>query len=426
MEHLKKRIYNMLKAFYRDGNIPTHSELIDMTKKLSSSLLNKLTDKEIQEIVDDYEINIGIKAFDPESIVSVNVNSEWLIEKKKEPSRQHLYWERYEDYLREEKDFDEDTISILKRSTEEILGYCANPTPKINEVKKRKGLVVGDVQSGKTANYMALINMACDYDYKLIIVLAGLTDSLRMQTQERVDEGFIGAISNTINSSNIKFVGVGSLKNERYAVTLTNLDNDFKRESMNAINNTSADYNKPVILVVKKNKSTLENVKTWLKPGANGVTDHILIIDDEADNASVNTKKIDELLKYTSLVMLDIKHINNDEHKKLTAHPNTSILDFAKYLSEKNVPTWIRHVVIPNITYKKEYLTQLGEFIAGLNNVKALDILPYHNMAIYKYENLDIEYPLKDILPLEKEDALNARNIIIESIKKNRTKKKDS
>ena len=139
-----------------------------------------------------------------------------------------------------------------------------------------------------------------------------------------------------------------------------------------------------------------------------------------------NTKKIDELLKYTSLVMLDIKHINNDEHKKLTAHPNTSILDFAKYLSEKNVPTWIRHVVIPNITYKKEYLTQLGEFIAGLNNVKALDILPYHNMAIYKYENLDIEYPLKDILPLEKEDALNARNIIIESIKKNRTKKKDS
>lgn len=294
MENLKKRIYNMLKAFYRDGNIPTHSELIEMTKKLSASLMNKLTDKEIQEIVDDYEINIGIKAFDPESIVSVNMNSEWLIEKKNEPSRQHLYWERYEDYLREEKDFDEDTINILKRSTEEILGYCANPTPKINEVKKRKGLVVGDVQSGKTANYMALINMACDYDYKLIIVLAGLTDSLRTQTQERVDEGFIGAISNTINGSNIKFVGVGSLKNERYAVTLTNLDNDFKRESMNAINNTSADYNKPVILVVKKNKSTLENVKTWLKPGANGVTDHILIIDDEADNASVNTKKLDE------------------------------------------------------------------------------------------------------------------------------------
>ena len=104
---------------------------------------------------------------------------------------------------------------------------------------------------------MALINMACDYDYKLIIVLAGLTDSLRMQTQQRVDEGFIGAISNTIGSSYINYVGVGKSKQERYAVTLTNLDNDFKRESMSALNNTSADYNKPVILVVKKNKSTL-------------------------------------------------------------------------------------------------------------------------------------------------------------------------
>ena len=155
-------------------------------------------------------------------------------------------------------------------------------------------MVVGDVQSGKTANYMALINMACDYGYKLIIILAGLTDSLRMQTQERVDEGLIGAISNTIGSNNIIYVGVGSLKKERYAVTLTNLDKDFKRESMSALNNTSADYNKPVVLVVKKNKSTLENVKEWLKPGMDGVTDHILIIDDEADNASVNTKKSDE------------------------------------------------------------------------------------------------------------------------------------
>ena len=141
---------------------------------------------------------------------------------------------------------------------------------------------------------MALINMACDYDYKLIIILAGLTDSLRRQTQERVDEGFIGAVSNTIGSYDIKYIGVGNLKKERFAVTLTNLDNDFKKESMNALNNTSADYNKPVVLVVKKNKSTLENVKSWLKPGANGVTDHILIIDDEADNASINTKKFDE------------------------------------------------------------------------------------------------------------------------------------
>lgn len=296
MSNEKNTIYSMLKAYFRNRTIPTHSELWRQVKVLSDTFpeMSRLSEEEINEVVEDYETNIGIRAFDPESLTSKTIDSNWLLEKKDQSNRKHMYWERYEDYLRYEKDFDEETIAVLKRSTEEILGYCANPTPKINEVKKRKGLVVGDVQSGKTANYMALINMACDYDYKLIIVLAGLTDSLRRQTQERVDEGFIGAISNTIGSSNIKYIGVGSMKNERYAVTLTNIDSDFKRESMNALNNTSADYNKPVVLVVKKNKSTLENVKTWLKPGDNGVTDHILIIDDEADNASINTKKSDE------------------------------------------------------------------------------------------------------------------------------------
>lgn len=291
----KQIIYNMLKARFRDSETPTHSEVIKQAELISATAFpNVLSKKDIEEIVEDYEINVGVKAFDPDTLVSTNESSEWFEKKKGEQSRLHDYWERYSDYLSQEKDFDEDTIKVLKRSTEEILGYCANPTPSLGEPKKRKGLVVGDVQSGKTANYMALISMACDYDYKLIIILAGLTDSLRMQTQERVDEGFIGAISNTIGSSNIKYVGVGTLKKERYAVTLTNLDKDFKRESMSALNNTTADYNKPVVLVVKKNKSTLENVRDWLKPGADGVTDHILIIDDEADNASVNTKKEDE------------------------------------------------------------------------------------------------------------------------------------
>lgn len=127
--------------------------------------------------------------------------------------------------------------------------------------------------------------------------------------------------------------------------------------------------------------------------------------------------KIDELLKYTSLVMLDIKHIDDEEHKKLTKHSNKNILEFAKYLSKKNIPTWIRHVVVLGITYNEKYLKQLGEFLATLKNVKALDVLPYHDMAIPKYENLGIEYPLKGVPPLTHDEALNARNIIIQSMK---------
>ncbi len=130
-----------------------------------------------------------------------------------------------------------------------------------------------------------------------------------------------------------------------------------------------------------------------------------------------NTEQVDKLLKYTNLVLLDIKHINDDEHKKLTGVSNKNILDFAKYLSENRIPVWIRHVVVPNITYNPVYLKELGEFLAELNNIKALDVLPYHDMAIPKYDNLKIEYPLKNTPPLTKEEGIKARNIILEAYK---------
>lgn len=133
-----------------------------------------------------------------------------------------------------------------------------------------------------------------------------------------------------------------------------------------------------------------------------------------------NTQKIDELLKYTDLVLLDIKHIDDEEHKKLTKHSNKNILDFARYLSETNKPVWIRHVVVPGITFKEEYLKKLGQFLAELHNIKALDVLPYHDMAIPKYENLGIDYPLKGVPPLTHDEAKKARNIIIEAIKETR------
>ena len=126
-----------------------------------------------------------------------------------------------------------------------------------------------------------------------------------------------------------------------------------------------------------------------------------------------NKRKFDELLKYTSLVMLDIKHIDDNEHKKLTGHSNKNILAFAKYLSDIGKPMWIRHVVVPTINDDKIFLERLGEFMSKLSNIKALDILPYHNMAIPKYENLGIEYKLKNIPPLSKDEAISARDIIL-------------
>ena len=129
-------------------------------------------------------------------------------------------------------------------------------------------------------------------------------------------------------------------------------------------------------------------------------------------------EKFDNLLEYTNLVLLDIKHINDEEHRKLTGHSNKNILDFAEYLSEINKPMWVRHVVVPGITYKEQYLKELGMFLSRLKNIKALDVLPYHNMAIAKYESLGIPYTLKNTPPLTKEEAVKARDIILKSMKK--------
>ena len=126
---------------------------------------------------------------------------------------------------------------------------------------------------------------------------------------------------------------------------------------------------------------------------------------------------IDKALKYTDLVMLDIKHIDSAEHKKLTGFGNENILAFAEHIRDIGIPVWIRHVVVPNITDKREELFALGEYLSTLKNLKALDVLPYHDMAKAKYEQLGLEYPLGDTPPLSKEEAIKAREIIMEGIK---------
>lgn len=128
-------------------------------------------------------------------------------------------------------------------------------------------------------------------------------------------------------------------------------------------------------------------------------------------------KQIDRLLKVTDLVMLDIKHIDTDEHKKLTGFGNERVLAFAKYLNEKNVKMRIRHVIVPGYTDKKEELEALGKFLKGFTNIEKVETLPYHTLGKVKYEKLGIEYPLGDTEQLTRKDADEALLIILNSMK---------
>lgn len=123
-------------------------------------------------------------------------------------------------------------------------------------------------------------------------------------------------------------------------------------------------------------------------------------------------EKFQELMKYTDLFLLDIKHINTEQHKELTGHGNENILDLAKYLSEQKKDVWIRHVLVPGITDDEAQLKELHDFIEGLDNVKRVEVLPYHTLGVFKWEQLGIPYSLDGVRSPEKESVEKANEIL--------------
>lgn len=126
----------------------------------------------------------------------------------------------------------------------------------------------------------------------------------------------------------------------------------------------------------------------------------------------------DELAKYTDLILLDLKEIDPEKHKWLTGVPNQRILAFARYLSDKKIPVWIRHVLVPGVTDSESDLIRLGAFVATLSNVERVDILPYHRMGIYKWQALGLKYELDKIDPPSEQDIKRARRLLRQNLRK--------
>lgn len=225
--------------------------------------------------------------------------SPWLAKAK--PDISWLYWHRYAQLLKQ-KGWSPQVVDTLDETTDETLGYLTDPNQK--GLWDRRGMVVGSVQSGKTANYTGLICKAADSGYKVIIVLAGFHKNLRSQTQIRIEEGFLGYDKS--EPGNLKRVGVGDIAHDHKRLfpdaATTRADNgDFgASESKNFANS----IDRPLVFVVKKNKSVLENLIRYLKVQAmaqKGINDPeqtatisdipLLLIDDESDQGSINTNK---------------------------------------------------------------------------------------------------------------------------------------
>ncbi len=122
--------------------------------------------------------------------------------------------------------------------------------------------------------------------------------------------------------------------------------------------------------------------------------------------------KFEELMKYTDLLLLDLKEINPKRHKELTGFENSNILEMAKYLSEIGKPVWIRHVLVPENSDFDEDLTAMGDFIGSLSNVEKVEVLPYHTLGKFKWDNLGIAYQLDGINSPEQERIKNAQQLL--------------
>lgn len=218
----------------------------------------------------------------------------WIKDKK--TSIEWKFWDRYRDYLQDEKNYPEAVLSQLDKLTDRTLDGLFNPDQ--NVVISKYGLVVGQVQSGKTSNYTGLICKAADAGFKLIIVLAGIHNNLRSQTQLRLDEGFLGFDTQFQRAFNTgqHTIGVGIGKNALpvHSVTSSADNGDFSARTTQTFNT-----NEPIVAVVKKNSKVLEKLYQWLsaQAGTNAKGEKsinsksLLLIDDEADNASINTNK---------------------------------------------------------------------------------------------------------------------------------------
>lgn len=207
------------------------------------------------------------------------------------------YWSRLDKFLREKKGLPPSVVGVLDGDTNEILDHLGNPRDSAHWQKR--GMVLGHVQSGKTTNYSALICKAADAGYEVVILLSGTSNLLRAQTQQRIDEAFIGRKTGFrrqgVRPSDI--VGVGEYTphtGRTPPISLTSMEGDFSREVVTKSGINIGSVSEPIIFVTKKNAKSLFNLKEWIRrnrPGGGRIDSPLLLIDDEADNASINTRE---------------------------------------------------------------------------------------------------------------------------------------
>ena len=306
---------------------PTPDHIKEMISRFRMSCPD-VTDDDADALALSFENRLNI-TLTPAPILSRPFRP-WLDRKKRKID--WYYWNRYRKFLQLQKHFSPRVIAEIDNDTDRIVGHLQDPS---NAGKwDRRGMVMGHVQSGKTGNYIGVVAKAADAGYRVIIVIAGVQNRLRSQTQTRLDEGFIGYDTGIgISASGRQPVGVGHFGLERTPATFTTAINDFKKVSASHINIPLKNLSEPVILIIKKETSILTNLIEWLTTHnahylqSNTISEPMILIDDEADNASINIKKdAEDVSTINGLIRKLLGLFSRNAYIGYTATPFANIL----------------------------------------------------------------------------------------------------
>lgn len=287
---------------------------------------------DISELVHDLEYEVSVRHTKGSAIFNDYDNPHDWYTKLIPNLPNQPFWERYRRFLMENSSLDEKSINLLDHETlPNILNCLGDPNEQFEGKRLKRGLIIGDVQSGKTSTYTGLICKSADAGYKVIILLAGTTESLRQQTQERIDEGVIGyTFPKDAQNNKVIKVGVGNYTDGMPASAFTSVQRDFVGGT-DKIATSINQHKSIVVFVCKKHVSVLTKLYNWLKDQnldtVKGYVDApMLLIDDEADNASVNTKKDETDPTKTNKIIRDICNLfKNSTYVGFTATPFANI-----------------------------------------------------------------------------------------------------
>lgn len=293
MNDIQKQLHDMIVMFIANEPELTEQMIDSKTEEVRGlPTFSVLSETEIDEVRSLIKSEFSIK-LDTGVLLEEKGHEKWFLSRK--PNLDMKYWDRYRKYLLSDKGFSPVVVNTMDDVLDTLTDLLGDPTREVSY--NRKGLIMGDVQSGKTANYTGLICKAVDSGYKVIVLLTGTIEKLRQQTQQRIDEGFVGASSDAMmkQREDQLIVGVGKYDTTIRPMVLTSTVDDFKQKNANNLNFDLRNINGPVIFVIKKNSAVLKRLNKWLRTfnqnGTQKIDHSLLVIDDEADNASVNTKK---------------------------------------------------------------------------------------------------------------------------------------